>query len=154
MSTSTFITFSESVFGSGLLPVDGIKTPDWAEMRRTTRRHPQITQMTQNLLLRNLCNLWTIFTVWLLQRIPIPVSNACDAGGRAEVDILLITRDAEYRPCRHFITQPNPFLRVKIEHEGTIERAGIQTRAIAPHRIWIHNCSTAFRKRPQLAASR
>src|SRR6185369_9876214 len=34
ISTSTFITWSDSVLGSGLLLVDGIKTPDCAELWR------------------------------------------------------------------------------------------------------------------------
>src|SRR5678815_1605090 len=34
ISTSTFITWSDSVFGSGLLLVDGINTPDCAELWR------------------------------------------------------------------------------------------------------------------------
>jgi hypothetical protein len=70
-----------------------------------------------------------------LRLIPVGPRDADDSARRSEVGVLFVARDAEHRARRQLANEACPFLRMKIKDESAVERADVEPRAVAPHRV-------------------
>src|SRR2546425_10072668 len=103
ISTSTFITCNESVAGSGLLLVEGIRVPDCAEpcccgQLSSNKSKTKASIAKKALLVRARFSLWRCIVFPPLHCwVPVGERDTGDTARRAEVDIFFIARDAEHR---------------------------------------------------------
>src|SRR5215217_4599064 len=95
ISTSTFITWSDSVLGSGLLLVDGINTPDCAELWRWLRTNGgnRATTISSRSSFLEGCFISSrlLCATEKSTTIPIRTLDTSDAAGCAEIDVVVVT---------------------------------------------------------------